>query len=62
MLERLDWTERLALALTVVFTVTLVLTLQSDSPWVWLVWGTAMVLLAGSALVFVNRVSSASDQ
>jgi len=61
MLERLDWTERLALALTVVFAVTFVLTLQTDSPWIWLIWGTAMVLLAGAGLVVVNRGPSPSD-
>ncbi|MDQ2051929.1 hypothetical protein RBH26_15735 [Natronolimnohabitans sp. A-GB9] len=61
MLDRLDWTERLSLALTAVFAGTFAVTLQSDSPWVWLVWGTAMVLLAGSALVLVNRNGPSAD-
>lgn len=61
MLERLDRTERLTLALTVVFAATFAMTVQTDSPWVWLGWGIAMVLLSGGALVFVNRGESRGD-
>ena len=61
MLERLDWTERLTLALTVIFVVTLALTLRVGGSFAWLVWGTLWVLVAGSALVLVNRSRPASD-
>ncbi|ELY42487.1 hypothetical protein [Natronorubrum sulfidifaciens] len=51
----LDRTERLTVALTVIFVGTLAATVYADSPAVWLGWATAMVLLAGSALVLANR-------
>ncbi|SDK73841.1 hypothetical protein [Natronorubrum texcoconense] len=62
MLERLDRAERLTVALTVVFTITLMLTVQTESAIVWVVWGTAMVLLSGTALVLMNRADSPTDE
>ncbi|QFU83617.1 hypothetical protein [Natronorubrum aibiense] len=52
MVDRPDW---LTAALTVVFFVTLTATAAVNTPVVWLGWATAMVLLAGGALVLTNR-------
>ncbi|WP_440771135.1 hypothetical protein [Natronorubrum sp. DTA28] len=62
MLDRLDRAERLTVALTVVFTITLLVTLQTESAIVWVVWGAAMVLLSGTALVVMNRADSSTDE
>ncbi|ELY57767.1 hypothetical protein [Natronolimnohabitans innermongolicus] len=53
-LDGFDRTERLSLALTVVFLVTFAVTIRVDSVWLWLVWGIAMVTLSGAALVLSN--------
>lgn len=34
----LDWTERVTVALTAVFAVTLTLTIRADEPLLWLRW------------------------
>ncbi|SIR88317.1 hypothetical protein SAMN05421752_104171 [Natronorubrum thiooxidans] len=57
----LDRTERLTVALTAVFVLTLAVTVSLASPVVWLVWGTAMVVLAGTALVLANRSEPPPD-
>ncbi|WP_440764847.1 hypothetical protein [Natronorubrum sp. DTA7] len=62
MLDQLDRAERLTIALTAVFAVTLGLPLQTESAIVWIVWGAAMVLLSGAALVLVNRSDSPADE
>lgn len=54
-LDRLDWTERLTIVLTVVFAASLALVLRVDSALLWLGWGVVMVLLSGWALIAVNR-------
>ena len=41
--------------LTAVFVVTLFFVYRSDDPVIWLVWGTAMVVLSGGTLVVMNR-------
>ncbi|WP_186336464.1 hypothetical protein [Natrarchaeobaculum aegyptiacum] len=53
----LDWTERLTVALTIGFLSSLAVVITLSRPIVWLVWGVAMVLLAGAALIVVNRDS-----
>lgn len=53
----LDWTERLTLALLVVFSTTLALVSYADDPVAWVLWGALMALLTGSTLVLVNRGS-----
>lgn len=55
MIDRLDWTEQLTVGLTVVFVVTLALVVNVGNSTVWLLWGTAWVLIAGGSLVLVNR-------
>ncbi|WP_195892484.1 hypothetical protein [Halopiger goleimassiliensis] len=50
-----DRTERLTLAVTVVFGVTLVATAVVGHPLVWVLWAVAMVVLTGGTLVAVNR-------
>ncbi|WP_241434249.1 hypothetical protein [Natronorubrum tibetense] len=62
MLDRLDWAERLTVALTVVFAITLMLPLQTENAIVWVVWGAAMVVLSGTALVLMNRADSPADE
>lgn len=53
--DRFDWTERLTIALTLVFVLSLGLVRLSGSAVAWVVWGVAMVLVSGVALVLVNR-------
>ncbi|MFA9426903.1 hypothetical protein [Natronorubrum sp. A-ect3] len=47
--------EQLTVALTGIFLGTLAVTVSVGSPVAWLAWGVAMVVLAGSALVYANR-------
>lgn len=61
MLEHLDWAERLTAAMTAVFAVTMAVTIWLNSAVLWVIWGAAMVVLAGSALVLVNRSDRSSD-
>ncbi|WP_201293930.1 hypothetical protein [Natronorubrum halalkaliphilum] len=60
MLEQLDWTERLTVAVTATFLVTLALTVRVADPIAWVLWGVAMVLLSGGVLVAVNRSDSSA--
>ncbi|SIR78826.1 hypothetical protein SAMN05421809_2214 [Natronorubrum daqingense] len=55
MRDRFDWTERLTIVLTLVFVLSLGLVRLSGSAVAWVVWGVAMVLVSGIALVLVNR-------
>ncbi|MHC3437213.1 hypothetical protein ACYJ1Y_03725 [Natrialbaceae archaeon A-gly3] len=41
--------------LTALFAVTLLFVSRSDDPVIWLLWGTAMVVLSGGLLVLLNR-------
>ncbi|SEH14397.1 hypothetical protein SAMN04487967_1583 [Natronorubrum sediminis] len=53
--NRFDRTERLTIVLTLVFVLSLGLVRLSGSAGAWVVWGVAMVLVSGIALVLVNR-------
>ena len=62
MVSRLDWTERLTIVLATAALVTLGLTAHVGGAAVWLVWSAVWILLAGAALVAVNRSDSDGDR
>ena len=57
----LDWTERLTVALSLVFGLSLLATIYVDHVLAWLLWGVVMVLGSGAALVAVNRTDPPPD-
>ena len=62
MVSRLDWTERLTIVLAIAALVTLGLTTHVGGAVAWLVWSAVWILLAGAALVAVNRSDSGGDR
>ncbi|WP_239640970.1 hypothetical protein [Natrialba taiwanensis] len=65
--EQMEWTERLTLALTVGYLVTLATVFVIDEPVLWVLWAAGAVGIVGVVLLAVNRsravpVASGSDE